>query len=196
MLRIIPYELGRIWRKKSFLLAIGLLFLLHLFFLWYTSLPKEGTTSLSAYKAVWNKLAGMDEAQKGEYMEELKQNIDGVCFVQDILAMQGFQNDLGNALAEQELQNNQGRFEQYYDLFQSGDYLEFTSSLPEEQAFINELYEEWKTVSEYGDYLRKIQENKELLGEISIFAGENSNTFSARNLEKSAKDYSALMIII
>lgn len=192
MFRLIPYELGKIWRKRSFLFSVGILLLLHLFFMWYTSQPKEGTTSLSAYKAVWNKLAGMDEAQKGEYMEELKQNIDGVCFVQDILAMQGFQNDLGNALVEQELQNNPGRFEQYYDLFQSGDYLEFTSSLPEEQAFINELYEEWKTVSEYGDYLRKIQENKELLGEISIFAGENSNTFSARNLEKSAKDYSAL----
>lgn len=192
MFRLIPYELGKIWRKRSFLLSVGILLLLHLFFMWYTSQPKEGTTSLSAYKAVWNKLASMDEAQKGEYMEELKQNIDGVCFVQDILAMQGFQNEIGNALAEQELQNNPGRFEQYYDLFQSGDYLEFTSSLQEEQTFINELYEEWQKVSCYGDYLREIQETKELLSEISIFGGQNQDTFSARNLEKSAEDYADL----
>lgn len=192
MLRIIPYELGKIWRKRSFLFSVGILLLLHLFFMWYTSLPKEGTTSLAAYKAVWNKLADMDEAQKGEYMEELKQNIDGVCFVQDILAMQGFQNEIGNALAEQELQSNPGVFEKYYELFQSGDYLEFTASLQEEQAFINELYEEWQKVSGYGDYLREIQETKELLSEISIFGGQNQDTFSARNLEKSAEDYADL----
>lgn len=192
MFRLIPYELGKIWRKRSFLLSVGILLLLHLFFMWYTSQPKEGTTSLSAYKAVWVDIDEMNEAEKGEYLQQLKQTIDGVCFVQDILAMQGFQNELGNALAEQELQSNPGVFEEYYDLYQSGGYLKFTASLYEEQAFINELYEEWQTISAYGDYLREIQENKELLSNISIFGGENSNTFSARNLEKSAKDYASL----
>ncbi len=192
MIRIIPYELGKIWRKRSFLLSVGVLFLFHLFFMWYTSRPKEGTPPLAAYRAVWSEIAKMDEAEKGKYMEEIKKTIDGVCFVQNILSMQSFQNEFGGDLAKQELQSNPGVFEQYYDLYQSGGYLKFTASLYEEQAFINELYEEWQRVSGYGDYLREIQENKELLSEISIFGGQSSNTFSARNLEKSAGDYANL----
>lgn len=192
MIRIIPYELGKIWRKRSFLLSVGVLFLFHLFFMWYTSRPKEGTPPLVAYRAVWSEIAKMDEAEKGKYMEEIKKTIDGVCFVQNILSMQSFQNEFGGDLAKQELQSNPGVFEQYYDMYQSGGYLKFTASLYEEQAFINELYEEWQRVSGYGDYLREIQENKELLSEISIFGGQSSNSFSARNLEKSAGDYANL----
>lgn len=189
MFQIIPYELGKIWRKRSFLLSAGVLFLLHMFFIWYTSQPKEGTPSLAAYKAVWSEMAELDEAEKRKYMEEIKKTIDGVCFVQNILSMQSIQHEIGNDLAQQELQSNPGVFEQYYDMYQSGGYLKFTASLCEEQTLINELYEEWQKVSGYGEYLKQIQENKELLGEISIFGGQSSNTFSARNLKKSAGDY-------
>lgn len=192
MLRLIPFEIGKIWRKRSFLLSVITLLFLHLFLLWYTSLPKEGTPPLNAYKAVWTELSEMSEAEKGCYITELKKTMDGVCFVRDILNMQSFQNEMGNALAEQELQNNPGVFECYYERYQLGDYLKFTASLEEEQELVDELYEEWQKVSGYGDYLSYIKENKELLSGISIFGGQEQNTFSARNLEKSGRDYDNL----
>lgn len=192
MLRLIPFELSKIYRRHSFLLSVCVLLLLHLFLLWYTSLPDECTPPLTAYKAINTELSGKDEAQKGSYIVNLKETIDGVCFVRDILAMQSFQSEMGDILAKQEMQDNPGVFEDYYELYQSGGYLKFTDSLELEKAFIDEIYEEWKKVAGYGGYLLSIQENKDMLSKISVFSGETKNTYSSRNLQKSAADYAHL----
>lgn len=192
MLRLIPFELGKIWRKRSFILSVCVLLLIHLFLLWYTSLPQEEKPPLSAYQALCVELSGKNEAEKGRYIAKLKEKIDGVCFVREILGMQAFQNEMGSALAEQELQNNPGIFETYYDLYQSGGYLKFTASLEQEQAFLDEIDSEYQKVSGYGDYLRSIQENKDILGGISVFGGQAKDTYSLRNLQKSAGDFAGL----
>ncbi len=192
MLPLIPFELSKIWRKRSFLLSVCVLLLIHLFLLWYTTLPNEKTPPLSAYKTLCAELSGKNEVEKGDYIAELKEKLDGVCFVQNILAMQSFQNEMGSILAEQELQSNPGVFEKYYQLYQRGNYLKFTASLEQEQAFIDEVYNEQQKVSGYGKYLESIQENKDTLGGISIFEGQGKDTYSSRNLEKSAADYAGL----
>ena len=192
VLRLIPFELSKIWRKRSFLLSVCVLLLIHLFLLWYTSLPNEETPSLSAYKQLQTELSGKTEAEKEQYIARLKETIDGVCFVRDILGMQSFQNEMGSILAKQELQNNPGVFEKYYELYQAGDYLRYTTSLEQEQAFIYEIYAEQQKVSNYGTYLRSIQENQEALSGISIFGGQSKPTYSSRNLQKSAADYAGL----
>lgn len=192
MLRLIPFELSKIWRKRSFFLSVCVLLFIHLFLLWYTTLPDENTPPLSAYKALCAELSGKSEAEKEHYISELKEKMDGVCFVRDILGMQSFQNEMGSALAEQELQSNPGKFEKYYGLYQSGEYLQFTVSLEQEQTFVDEIYGEQQKVSGYGEYLRSIQENKNMLGGISIFGGQSGDTYSSRNLQKSAADYAGL----
>lgn len=192
MLRLIPFELGKIWRKRSFILSVCVLLLLHLFLLWYTTLPNEETPPLSAYKMLSTELFGKSESEKGAYIAELKEKIDGVCLVQNILAMQSFDNEMGNALAEQELQKNPGVFERYFDLYQSGNYLKFTDSLEQEQVFIDEICAEQQTVSDYGAYLNSIEENRDTLDGISIFEGQSQDSYSFRNLQKSAKDYAGL----
>lgn len=189
MLRLIPFELSKIWRKRSFILSVCFLLMLHIFLLWYMSLSGKEEPELSDYKMVQAELGAKDEAQKGRYIEELKETIDGVCFVRDILAMQGFHNEMGNSLAEQEMKSNPGVLEKYYGLYQSGDYLIFTDTPEREQEFIDEIYEEWQKVAGYGEYLQSIQENKETLSGISIFGGQDQNTYSVRNLKKSAEDY-------
>lgn len=192
MLRLIPFELSKIWRKRSFLLSVCVLLLIHLFLLWYTALPNEETPPLSAYKTLCAELSGKSEAEKGQYIAELKEKIDGVCFVRDILVMRSFQNEMGNILAKQELETHPGMFEKYYGSYLSGDYLKFTGSTEQEQSFIDEIYAEHQKVSGYGEYLRSIQENKDTLGGISIFGGQSGDTYSSRNLQKSAADYAGL----
>lgn len=192
MLRLIPFEFGKIWRKRSFLLTMCVLLLIHLFLLWYTSLPDEETPPLSAYRQLQTELSGKSEAEKGRYIAGLKETIDGVCFVREVLSMQSFDHEAGGVWAEQELQSHPGLFETYYDRYQSGDYLRFTASPEQEQIFINEIYEEQQKVSGYGEYLRSIQENPNTLGGISVFGGPSADTFSSRNLQKSAADFAGL----
>lgn len=192
MLRLIPFELNKLWRKRSFLLSVCVLLFIHLFLLWYTTLPNEETPPLSAYKALCAELSGKSETEKDKYISELKEKIDGVCFVRDILAMQSFGSEIGTFLANQELEKHPGVFEKYYDLYQSRDYLKFTGSPEQEQSFIEEIYAERQKVSNYGEYLRSIQENKDALGSISIFGKQSGDTYSSRNLQKSAADYAGL----
>ena len=177
-MRLIPFEVSKIWRKRSFLLSMCILFLIHLFLLWYTSLPNEKTAPLSAYKRLQTELSGKNETEKEKYIAGLKEKIDGVCFVQNILAMQSLNDEMGNILAEQELQNNPGVFEKYYDLYQLGDYLKYTVSLEQEQMFIDEIYRQQQKVSGYGEYLRSIQEKKDILSGISVFGGQSGDTYS------------------
>lgn len=118
------------------------------------------------------------------------QTIDGVTFVQNILIMQS--SEMGAFFVEQEMKEHPGVFEFYYDLYESEEYLHYTNSLELESAFINELYAEEYKVATYDSYLQSIQESKKVLGAISIFGKQEKNSFSSRNIQKSAADYANL----
>lgn len=190
MHRLIGFELQKIWCKRSFLFSLCALLILNVFFLWYVNLGGESTPELSSYKSFQADIAGMSETEKKEYIEELKQNIDGVSFVESILAMQN--SEMGAAFAAQEMSTNPGVFEAYYDLYESGEYLHYTNSLELESSFINELYAEESKVAAYDSYLASVQERKDVLGGILLFGEQDENSFSSRNVQKSAADYADL----
>ena len=191
MIQLTGFELCKIWRKQGFLLATVLLLALNVFFLWYTNLSDGRTPPLSAYRTVWSELRGMTEAEKEDYMEEWKAVIDGVTFVEDVLSMQR----MGGGWAEQASQaqaQNPEVFDAYYQQYISGDYLRFTGSLDQERTLVSELYAEQARVASWGEYLQSVQERREALAGISIFAGQADSSFSARNIEKSAADHARL----
>lgn len=191
MYRLISFELQKIWGKRSFLFSICTLLILNVFFLWYTNLQRERTPELSSYKMFQSDIANMSESEKKAYIEELKQTIDGVSFVGNILAMQN-NSEMGAFFAEQKRNEHPGIFEKYYNIYESGEYLHYTNSLELEYAFIHELYEEENKVAAYDFYLQSVQEKKNTLGDISIFAQQDENNFSTRNIQKSAADYAGL----
>jgi hypothetical protein len=131
----------------------------------------------------------MSEVQKQDYIFDLKETIDGVYFVQEVLNMQNMQNEKGSILAEQAMSANQGIFEKYYEIYQSGSFLNFTNSIWKEKDLIDELYAEQQKVADYNEYLKSIQENEDKLNGISIFGNQDENSFVKRNIEKSAEDY-------
>ena len=190
MCRLIGYELQKIWCKRSFLFSICVLLSLNVFFLWYTNLGGERRPELSSYKMFQSDIAKMSEAEKKVFIEELKQTIDGVSFVRSILALQN--SEMGAFFAEQDRNEHPGVFESYYDLYESEEYLHYTNSLELESVFINELYAEACKVAAYDSYLKSVQETKNILSGISIFGEQDENSFSFRNVQKSAVDYADL----
>ncbi len=190
MWSLIYFELKKIWNKKSFVFITCLLLIINIFFLWYTNLENEKRPSLSSYKMFQTEILNMSESEKEEYVKKLKKDIDGIYFVIDILNMQ--KNEIGSSFVEQELNEKPGVFETYYKIYKSGNYLHFTSSLEQEQVFINEIYNEQVKVSGYDDYLEGIKKDKGKLEGISIFNNQDENNFSTRNIKKSAQDYSEL----
>lgn len=72
---------------------------------------------------------------------------------------------------------------------EKGEYLLKLKSQEEYTDVADELYKEYRKVSEYDDYLKSVRKNKDTLSEISIFNEGKNNSFSERNIKKSAADY-------
>ncbi|MDY2628169.1 MAG: hypothetical protein SOW08_07625 [Lachnospiraceae bacterium] len=192
MYRLTGFELGKIWGKQGFVLSVIILVVLNGFLLWYTNLPDGETPALSSYKMFLEDISGMSEQEKEDYVAGLKEKMDGVSFVQEILAMKNSSGEMAEALAEQSLNSNPGLFEKWYDVYRSGQYLKYTESLWEEKTMVDELYEEQQKVSAYDAYLQSVREAENTLSGISIFGGQKKDTFSEKNIRKSARDYAVL----
>ncbi len=191
---MIKYEFGKIAGRRSTWAAVLAISLINLFLLWYLNIPKEGAPELSAYRKLEADLSVQGEEQKKEYLAGLWSELEGVRFVQDILSIQDSSSDIAKIVMEQELVNHPGVFESYYGLYESGDYLVYTDSLEKELSLIQEACEELEVVMGYSDYLSSIQKQKENLSGISIFAdhAEDKNSYSSRNITKSAEDFEGL----
>lgn len=191
MFSLTGFELRKLWGRRSFLLSICTILLVNIFFLWYANLPEAGEPGLSAYAKLGQELSGMNEKEKTEYLNKLYQDMSGISHVDEILRYQTFSDqELGKNLADSEKKAKPGLFEKYYDVYQGGDYLRYTDSLEAEQNFVNQVWEEFQVVSNYGQYLQDAAERRGL-EEISIFGG-SEDTFARRNLRRSAKDYSEM----
>ena len=190
MARLALFELAKVWRRRAFLLSALALMAVNVFILWYVNLAGPSAPGLTAYKRLCTDLSGMSEEEKHAYVGRLRETIDGVAFVDNILLLRA--SGMGEQFAEAQLAENPGVFEKYYDLYASGAYLRYTASLTAEKAFIDGLFREEAGVYGYQAYLAEIQEQKERLGGISIFAGTGQDSFAARNIQKSAADHEKL----
>lgn len=104
-------------------------------------------------------------------------------------AYKRFQSDIAG-MSEREKQEYIGSLMR--NIYESGEYVRYTDSPELERIFIRELYEEESKVAAYDAYLRSVQETKNSLLEISVFGQRDGDTFSVRNLRKSAADYMGL----
>ncbi|MCH5267189.1 MAG: hypothetical protein J1E62_02495 [Lachnospiraceae bacterium] len=191
MIRMTFFEIYKIWSQKKFLVSVVLIIIVNIFLLWYINLSDGTEPELYSYKALETDIKHMSEEEKYQYVEKLYEDIQGIQIVNEVLMYRSLGGEMGQALEEQKMQEYSHVFEQYYETFQEGSYLKYTKTLEQEEAFIREIYEEMQKVYSYDDYLDSVQENKNNLGMISIFAQAEDN-FSSRNIEKSAKDYENL----
>lgn len=155
MIRLIIFELEKIWRKRSFLLSICALLTVNLFLLWYVNMPDDETPPLGAYKAFSTDIQAMSEEKKGTYITQLKEKMDGIALVQSI----------------QNLQANGGDME---------------------TALVNELFDAYQKVADFPNYLDSVVTAKNTLSGISVFGDAETDSFSSRNIIKSAQDYAVL----
>ena len=187
------FELYKIWSKKSFIISVVVILIINVFLLWYTNLSDGTEPELYSYKLFQEDIRDMTDQEKYDYVKKLYDDIQGINFVNEILNYRALSNEMGEQLAEQKMASNPDLFEKYYKSFQNENYLKYTKSKEQEEKFINEIYDEMVKVSGYKEYLSKVQENKSNLSSISIFTNNSQkNTFSSRNIQKSAADYKKL----
>lgn len=189
MFKLLPYELGKIWRKKSFPALMLLLLILNVFLLWYLNNPNESQPPLSAYKAISADIAAMSAEEQTAYIEELQETMRCVSIVDEIVLYQSHNNPISAQYAERLLESNRDIFEKYKDAYDEGSYLRYTDNISKEGALISDIAAEHEKVSGYDEYIASIEENKNRLGGISIFNKNEAESFSSRNIEKSYEDH-------
>lgn len=192
--RLVNYELEKIWRKRSFLAAVCAVLLINLFFLWYSDLPDGQEAPPAAYRQFQEDISGMSEQEKLDYVTSLHEDMEGIAHVQEVLFMESVSDaSMAADFAESQRLAHPGMFEEYLPLYESGEYLRYTDSPEQERAFVTELYEEIQQVSCYSDYLEEVQQTRDSLSGISIFASaQEEEDFSSRNIHRSAEDYSRM----
>lgn len=189
MLKLIPYELHKIFAKKLFIGVLISLLIANAFLLWYTNRPGDENAPLKSYHLLAGELDGLSNDQRFDYITEYYDAIKGVVFVERVWTYEARQNEQGDRLAENLRNQDPDAFNRYYELWNSGTYLRFTQNIRQEEAFAEEIYEEIEALSGYGNFLSDIQSKSETLSGISIFSKETSDGFSSRNIQKTAKDY-------
>lgn len=192
MFKLIPFELGKIWRKKSFLALILILLVLNVFLLWYLNDPSDNEPPPSAYKAIYRDLSDKTPEEQTEYLKELTETLDDVKIVEQIVVLSSQQSEWAQRYAAQILETHRDIFEKYRSLYESGDFLIYTDSMLKESALISETAAEYETVSEYDKYIKSIEENRNRLNGVSIFVKKDAESFSSRNIEKSYNDHKDL----
>lgn len=192
MFKLIPFELGKIWRKKSFVALIFLLLILNVFLLWYLNDPSDIEPPLPAYKAIYRDLSEKSPEEQAEYLNDLTKTLDNLKVVEQIVVLSSQQSEMSQMYAARMLEEHRDIFEKYRSLYESGDFLIYTDSMFKETALINGIAAEYKTVSEYDKYIRSIEENRNRLNGVSIFVKKDAESFSSRNIEKSYNDHKDL----
>ena len=192
MIRLILFETEKIWGKRSFVMSICVLIILNLFLLWYVNMPDDETPPLGAYKAFSADIQAMSEEQKGTYITQLKEKIDGIALVQSVQNLQANGGSMETQLAQQKINDNKALFEKYYELYQNGDYLIYTGSISQETALVNELFDAYQKVADFPEYLASVMTAKNTMSSISVFGDTETDSFSNRNIIKSAQDYAVL----
>lgn len=190
MLKQIPFELEKILRRKG--LLVLLLLFINVFLVWYFNKPSESEPPLSAYKAVSQDLSGMSGEEQIKYLNGILEDINGLNIVETVTMFQHQNTDYGDRMAEHTLKTQREMYEKYKDVYAAGDYLKYTNSLQTEREFIEEILAECETVAGYDDYIKSIEDNKNLLNGVSIFHKDNGNSFSERNIEKSFYDHQGM----
>lgn len=188
MMKLIPFEAAKFWRKRNFCLVMALLFLVNLFFLWFFNQSDPYTPGLSDYKVLHRDLTEIGDEERYDWMKQRYEDIENYAVVDEILLYRSRGDDFAKQMEASLLKEHPGIFEEYYEKYLSGKYLRYTDTLGKEKALLEKVYGDFQKVHGYGDFLKEIEERKSELSGISIFAAD-TDSFSARNMEKEEEDY-------
>lgn len=192
-MKLLPYELFKIYLKRDFQIFIIILLGLNMFFMWYLNIPTENELSLFAYQKINEDICEMSEEEKLSYITEHKEILESVIKVEEIIQLNNMNSEMGEILAKQAIEQlGLDDYVKYQKLYESNEYLVYTDSLYQEKILFEELYREIEAVFNYEKYLDSIQQNRDILSNISIFSKKDNSSFGSRNIEKSAIDHIGL----
>ena len=188
MVRLICHELRKMWGRRAFLFFAALILLVNLILLFVAGNGRDGRLA-PAYRQLTGELAGMTMEEKQAWVEAKYVQADSIYTIEGILQLeQGGISDYTRALR----QENAQAFDDFWNLYASGDYLTYTDDLYEEYYFLSNIRDELALVGDYEGYLDRIAKRAESFSGISIFQSEDGDSYEEKYIRKQAAAYEKL----
>lgn len=182
-MKIFTAEFQKIFSKKTFLLLIVALVVNWVLLGYGTQQQYQNAAPPEAYRQVFTELSGKTEAEKLAFLQEKLDRLNA-CSLWENQAEMEYNEE--NSLSEEELT----LMEQYRKDYENQSYLEYTDSLYMEKNFIEKLYQQAKSVTEYDAMVDGVLKEAETKTSISIFSEPDS--FSYRNLKNAAAKFETM----
>lgn len=177
MIRLVKYELHKIWRSRFFLIVLTLLIATNLFFLWFRNVQSPGNISPAAYRSLSASMHGKDMAELDEFLHAELDRVEALNRIDLIL-----QDEAENGQKNSQLRKKYATdFDRYYTTYQEKDYLSYGENLAQEYAFMKSIVLEFSQVADYEGFLKDIEERSERISSISIFA-ESERGYEKENI--------------
>lgn len=170
-MRLIGFELRKVFLGKWFLRMLIFTVFLNIFALYESCKPDELSPSFAETKAFYGEIADMTDEEKKSYLSEQKEVLEAV-FLKE---------SLGRADSPQ-----YNELYEKYGEYHSGN-IDYKAAR-RRSKLVDKALGELNKVSGYDEYLSAVKLNAESLSEISVFSDSLSD-FSKDNIRKTAADY-------
>lgn len=189
---LIRCELFKVWGKKGFWCVVSALLAVNLFLLWYTDRPERTGIPAGASLRLESDLRGLGEEEKTALLETSYERATAYALLERIRLAEAAGGDGLQERINFMKSEYPGLAEKYETAY--ADHKEeprYAADWPREAEFLTPVVEELRRVHGYPAYLEEIREKADRLSGISIFGGER-DSFSTRNIKKTADDYARL----
>lgn len=187
-MRLLGFELRKVWMGRLFALLAAVLAAANLLLLWMGARPAAGQPSAASWRRLGAELAALPMEQRGDFLHGKVEecgailNIDSY-YVQlaygDSEYLRSFRDEYDDVFAKYE--------QEYLDK----SYSMYTDDLYTDYAQFDQAASEYDTVAAYPEFLADIQTKTSQLAGISIFR-DDSTGYDLRNIERTAAVYAGM----
>lgn len=188
MIKLVFYELSKLWCKRSFLFGVMSLVVINFLLLFINGQITLNKNS-AAYKKMTSELSGLSMEEKKIFVDEMFRRIDGIYTIDQLMRIEA------NGISEYSRavrKENSAIIKEFQRVYQIDNYVHYTNNLQEEYQFISQIKKELDTVYDYDSYLGNIRKKADSLSQISIFKTKSGDSFSEKSIRAQAEAYETM----
>ena len=192
MLKIIKFELLKLFTSKLFIYTFIVFMLVNVSILFYTeNLAKENDIAYSSYKMMNQELSGLSQENKGKIISNEYEKIYAINLINNIRNLRNSSDEGMREYGASLKEENTVLYDKYIDIYESTTQYKYTGEILKELTFLETIKTEFDSSNEYEKTINNILERADNLETLSIFK-ESQDSFSNKNIKDTANQYSKM----
>lgn len=188
MIRLMGFELRKVWMGRLFALLVAVLASTNLLLLWIGARPAADQPSAEGWRKLGAELVTMQPEQKNDFLHGKLEECGALVNI-DYYYLQLAYGD--NDFLRDFRKQHASVFQKYEQEYLSKTYQTYTDNLYADYKLFDQAVAECDTVTAYPEFLADIQAKTNQLAGISIFQNDSTG-YDLRNIEQTASVYAGM----